>query len=146
MKLFIAGHTGLVGSALMNEYSKDPAYEVISASRAEVDLANKEQVMAFFQKHQPAGAILAAAKVGGIKANLENPVGFLTVNLEIQSNFFSAAMAADTKRLLFLGSSCIYPKLAVNPIQEESLLTGPLEETNEAYAIAKISGVKTIQA
>jgi GDP-L-fucose synthase len=146
MKLFIAGHNGLVGSALMNEFSKDPAYEVISASRAEVDLANKEQVMAFFRKHRPASAILAAAKVGGIQANLADPVGFLTVNLEIQNNFFSAAMTADTKRLIFLGSSCIYPKFAVNPIQEESLLTGPLEETNEAYAIAKIAGVKAIQS
>ena len=146
MKLFIAGHTGLVGSALMDQFSIDSAYEVISASRAEVDLTNKEQVRAFFQQHRPDGAILAAAKVGGIKANSENPVDFLTVNLEIQNNFFSAAMAADTKRLLFLGSSCIYPKLAVNPIQEESLLTGPLEETNEAYAIAKIAGVKMVQA
>ena len=146
MKLFIAGHNGLVGSALMNEFSKDPAYEVISASRAEVDLTSKDQVKAFFQQHRPDGAILAAAKVGGIKANSENPVGFLTVNLEIQNNFFSAAMAADTKRLIFLGSSCIYPKFAVNPLKEESLLTGPLEESNEAYAIAKIAGVKTIQA
>jgi len=146
MKLFIAGHTGLVGSALMDQFSIDSAYEVISASRAEVDLTNKEQVRAFFQQHRPDGAILAAAKVGGIKANSENPVDFLTVNLEIQNNFFSAAMAADTKRLLFLGSSCIYPKLAVNPIQEESLLTGPLEESNEAYAIAKIAGVKMVQA
>jgi GDP-L-fucose synthase len=146
MKLFIAGHNGLVGSALMNEFSKDPTYEVISASRAEVDLANKDQVWAFFQQQRPDGAILAAAKVGGIKANLENPVGFLTVNLEIQNNFFSAAMASDTRRLIFLGSSCIYPKFAANPIQEESLLTGPLEETNEAYAIAKISGVKAVQS
>jgi GDP-L-fucose synthase len=145
-KLFIAGHKGLVGSALVNEFSKDPAYEVISASRSEVDLTSKDQVKAFFQQHRPDGAILAAAKVGGIKANSENPVGFLTVNLEIQNNFFSAAMAADTKRLIFLGSSCIYPKFAINPIKEESLLTGALEETNEAYAIAKISGVKTIQA
>jgi len=146
MKLFIAGHSGLVGSSLVNEFSEDPSYEVVSASRAGVDLTNKEQVMAFFQKHRPEGAILAAAKVGGIKANSENPVAFLTVNLEIQNNFFSAAMAADTKRLIFLGSSCIYPKFAVNPIKEDSLLTGPLEETNEAYAIAKIAGVKAIQA
>ena len=146
IRLLITGGTGLVGSALVEEFSKDSNYEVLSPPRSELDLLNKENVLDYLRHHSPDGAIMAAAKVGGIQANKEDPVDFLSLNLEMQNNFLSAAYKSQVNRLVFLGSSCIYPKFAATPIKEESLLTGPLEPTNEAYAIAKISGVKLIQS
>jgi GDP-L-fucose synthase len=145
-KIFVAGHSGLVGSALVRRLEADGFANVLKRHRSELDLADAHAVSDFFAKEKPAVVIFAAAKVGGIKANNDFPVEFLLDNLRIQNSVIEAAHASGVRKLLFLGSSCIYPKLAPQPIPESALLTGPLEPTNEAYAIAKIAGIKLCQA
>jgi len=145
-KIFIAGHRGLVGSALMRNLQQDGFVRLVTRARSELDLRNAAAVDRFFQQEKPAIVVLAAAKVGGIKANSDLPVEFLLENLEMQNNVLRAAYENGTRKLLFLGSSCIYPKHAPQPIPESALLTGPLEPTNEAYAISKIAGIKLCQA
>lgn len=142
MKLFIAGHNGMVGGALVRRFSAEPGVTLLLRTRQELDLTNQAAISAFYASEQPDVAIIAAAKVGGIHANSTFPAEFLFENLAIAANTIHGAYAAGVKRLLFLGSSCIYPKLAPQPMPESSLLTGPLEPTNEAYAIAKIAGLK----
>jgi GDP-L-fucose synthase len=144
--IFIAGHRGMVGSAIARALDSAGFSNLVKRTRAELDLADSRVVADFFRKEKPEIVIFAAAKVGGIKANNDFPVEFLTDNLRIQTNVISAAHDNGTRKLLFLGSSCIYPKHAPQPIPESALLTGPLEPTNEAYAIAKIAGVKLCQA
>ncbi len=144
-KIWVAGHRGMVGSALVRRLQREDC-EIITATRDELDLINTAAVYDFVTRNRPDAIILAAAKVGGILANAEHPVEFLSENLAIELNVINAAHRADIQRLVFLGSSCIYPKLAKNPIPEEALLTGPLEPTNDAYAIAKIAGLKLCQA
>jgi GDP-L-fucose synthase len=142
MKLYIAGHRGMVGGALVRRFQAEPDTELILRTRAEVDLANQAAVQSFFAAEKPDVAIIAAAKVGGIHANNTYPAEFAYENLIMATNAIHAAYQSGVKRLLFLGSSCIYPKMAEQPLAETSLLTGPLEATNEAYAIAKIAGLK----
>src|SRR6266436_3221238 len=145
-KIYVAGHSGLVGSAIVRLLRARGFNNLITRSRAEVDLRDERAVRDFFAEEGPEVVVLAAAKVGGIKANMDAPVEFLIENLQIQSNVIRAAREAGTSKLLFLGSSCIYPKFAPQPIPESALLSGPLEPTNEPYAIAKIAGVKLCQA
>jgi GDP-L-fucose synthase len=145
-RVFVAGHRGLVGSALVRRLQRDPSVELLLRSRAELDLTNQAAVREFFERERPAQVYLAAARVGGILANDTRPAEFIQDNLVIQSNVIDAAYRNGTSKLLFLGSSCIYPKHAPQPMSEECLLTGPLEPTNEWYAIAKIAGLKTCQA
>jgi len=145
-KLFVAGHRGMVGGAIVRAATGIPGLALLTRTRGELDLENRDAVREFFLKEKPDLVIDAAARVGGIKANSDFPVDFLLKNLTIQNNVISSAHEAGVKRLLFLGSSCIYPKLAPQPIQEEALLGGPLEPTNEWYAIAKIAGLKLCQA
>ena len=145
MKLFIAGHGGMVGSALVRRFQREPAVELILRTRAELDLTNQAAVEAFYARAKPDAVIVAAAKVGGIHANATYPADVLFENLAIAANTIHGAHRAGVSRLLFLGSSCIYPKLAPQPMPEDSLLTGPLEPTNEAYALAKITGLKLCQ-
>ncbi len=147
-KIFIAGHNGMVGSAIMralliNGYPLD---HIIYASRNELDLLDQKNVEVFFQEHQPDQVYLAAAKVGGISANNNYPADFIYQNIMIQSNVIHQSMKSEVKKLLFLGSSCIYPKFADQPMKEGSLLTGKLEQTNEPYAIAKIAGIKLCES
>lgn len=144
--IFVAGHRGMVGSAIHRRLSKDGFTRVLGRTRAELDLLDRGALRAFFEKERPAVVVDAAAKVGGILANNEQPVEFLLQNLTIQNNLIEAAADFGTRKLLFLGSSCIYPKMAPQPISEDSLLTGPLEPTNDAYAIAKIAGIKLCQS
>jgi GDP-L-fucose synthase len=143
---YVAGHRGLVGSAVLRNLEKNGYRNLLVRTRQQLDLQNAENVRKFFSATRPQAVIVAAAKVGGIKANSDYPVEFLLENLQIQNNLISASFEFGVKKLLFLGSSCIYPKLAPQPIQEESLLTGSLEPTNEPYAIAKIAGIKLCQA
>jgi len=145
-KIFVAGHRGMVGSALLRALESNGFANLIKRDREEVDLSDSAAVAKFFAKEKPDIVIFAAAKVGGIKANNDYPVEFLLDNLRVQNNVISAAHESDARKLLFLGSSCIYPKLAPQPIPESALLTGPLEPTNDAYAIAKIAGIKLCQA
>jgi GDP-L-fucose synthase len=145
MKLFVAGHQGMVGAALMRRFTRETGVTLLTRTRAELDLTSQAAVEDFFKKEKPDTAIIAAAKVGGIHANATYPAEFLSVNLAIAANTIHAAYRHGAKRLLFLGSSCIYPKNAPQPMTEDSLLTGPLEPTNEAYAIAKITGLKLAQ-
>lgn len=145
-KIFVAGHRGLVGSALVRKLEQDGFANIVTRDRSELDLRNERDVTRFFADEKPALVIFAAAKVGGIKANEDLPVEFLLENLEMQNNTIRAAYDSGVRKLLFLGSSCIYPKHAPQPIPESALLTGPLEPTNEAYAIAKIAGIKLCQA
>jgi GDP-L-fucose synthase len=145
-KIFVAGHRGMVGSALVRRLQADGFKNVLTRDRSELDLSDRNAVSKFFAAEKPAIVILAAAKVGGIKANNDAPVEFLLSNLQIQNSVMTAAHENKARKLLFLGSSCIYPKLAPQPIPESALLTGPLEPTNEAYAIAKIAGIKLCQA
>jgi GDP-L-fucose synthase len=140
--VFVAGHRGMVGSALVRLLRARGFTNLLLRTRAEIDLADRAAVRAFYQETCPAHVIVAAARVGGIWANATRPVEFLVENLRLELNLIEEAHAAGVQRLLFLGSSCIYPKLAAQPIAESSLLTGPLEPTNEAYALAKICGVK----
>ena len=150
-KIFVAGHRGLVGSAIVralearNQHD-GPSWQVVTRTRAELDLVNTAAVREFFEAERPTQVVLAAAKVGGIKANNDFPVDFLLENLKIQNNIIESAHGAGVEKLLFLGSSCIYPKFAPQPINEDSLRTGKLEPTNEAYAIAKIAGIKLCEA
>jgi GDP-L-fucose synthase len=145
MKLFIAGHQGMVGSALVRRFSEEPGVELILRTRAQLDLADQAAVEAFYSAERPDAAIIAAAKVGGIHANSTYPAEFLLSNLAVAVNTIHGAWKHGVGRLLFLGSSCIYPKDAPQPMPEDCLLTGPLEPTNEAYAIAKIAGLKLCQ-
>ncbi len=144
--IFVAGHRGMVGSAIQQRLLKSGFTNVIGRSRSELDLLDRGAVREFFQKERPAVVVDAAAKVGGILANNEQPVEFLLQNLTIQNNLIEAAADFGAGKLLFLGSSCIYPKMAPQPIAEDSLLTGPLEPTNDAYALAKIAGIKLCQS
>ena len=144
--IFVAGHRGMVGSAIHGKLVGDGFTKVIGRSRKELDLLDRAAVRAFFEKERPSIVVDAAAKVGGILANYEQPVEFLVQNLTIQNKLIEAAADFGTRKLLFLGSSCIYPNLAPQPIPESALLTGPLEPTNDAYAIAKIAGIKLCQA
>jgi len=136
----------MVGSAIQGIYAKDENVEVIAPPRKEVDLLNRENVFSFLNDVKPDLVIDAAARVGGIIDNKLNPVDFLSFNLQIQTNLMDAAATAGVKSFVFLGSSCIYPKLAPQPLKESYLMTGPLEETNSAYAVAKIAGLRLIQA
>lgn len=141
-RIFLAGHRGLVGSALLRVLQRREYTSILTRTRAELDLRDKEAVQRFFQENQPEYVVLAAAKVGGILANATYPADFIRDNLEIQTNVIEASRRSGVKRLLFLGSSCIYPKLCPQPIKEEYLLSGPLEPTNQAYALAKIAGIE----
>src|SRR6266513_2420155 len=145
-KIYVAGHRGMVGSALTRALEASGFTQLIKRDRSELDLGDPVAVAKFFAKEKPEIVIFAAAKVGGIKANNDQPVEFLLENLNVQNNIIAAAHQSGARKLLFLGSSCIYPKDAPQPIPESSLLSGPLEPTNEAYAIAKIAGVKLCQA
>jgi GDP-L-fucose synthase len=136
----------MVGRAIVRALERRAKIDIVTRTRDETDLTDAAAVGAFFQKAKPTHVVLAAAKVGGIKANNDSPVEFLLENLKIQNNVIESAHAAGVRKLLFLGSSCIYPKFAEQPIKEDSLLTGPLEPTNEPYAIAKIAGVKLCDA
>ena len=144
--IFVAGNRGLVGSAVVRDLQASGQYKIITKTRAELDLTNGPEVRRFFQQERPEMVVLAAAKVGGIKANNDFPVEFMLDNLKIQNNIIESAHESGVDKLLFLGSSCIYPKFAPQPIPESSLLTGALEPTNEAYALAKIAGIKLCQA
>ena len=144
--IFVAGHRGLVGSAVLRRLTAEGFTRLLTRTRAELDLTNRAAVDEFFAREKPAIVVMAAARVGGIKANNDEPVEFLIENLQIQNNLIRAAHEYGARKLLFLGSSCIYPRLAPQPIPESALLGGPLEPTNEAYAIAKIAGIKLCQA
>jgi GDP-L-fucose synthase len=146
MRVYIAGHNGMVGGALVRRFAREPGTTLLLRTRRELDLTSQTAVEAFYATEKPDVAIIAAAKVGGIQANNTYPAEFLFENLAIAANTIHAAYRQGVKRLLFLGSSCIYPKHAPQPMPEECLLTGPLEPTNEAYAIAKITGLKLAQA
>jgi GDP-L-fucose synthase len=146
IKIYVAGHKGLVGSAITRQLEKAGYRSLILRTLEELDLTDQEAVKGFFEKEKPDWVILAAAKVGGILANNTFPAEFIRDNLEIQNNVIHSAYKTGVKKLLFLGSSCIYPQLAPQPIKEESLLTGSLESTNEPYAIAKIAGLKMCQS
>ena len=145
-RIFVAGHRGMAGSAICRALHRTGYSNLLTASRAELDLEDGPAVQRWFEKHHPTVVVLAAAKVGGIQANNSYPVDFLLDNLKIQTNVIETAWRSGVRRLLFLGSSCIYPKLAEQPIREDALLTGPLEPTNEWYAIAKITGIKLCEA
>ncbi len=141
-RIYVAGHRGLVGSALCRELEEQGYGNLLLRARTELDLTDRTKVQAFFDREKPEYVFLAAAKVGGILANETYPADFIRENLEIQTNVIQAAYRSGVERLLFLGSSCIYPKLCPQPMREEYLLTGPLEPTNRAYALAKIAGIE----
>ena len=145
-RVFIAGHRGLVGRALLKRFTEDESLTIIVASRSEVDLSDQDSVKLFFDEYRPTDVVLAAARVGGIAANIAHPVSFLTENIAIQTNVMMSAVGIRVKSIMFLGSSCIYPRLAEQPIREDSFMTGPLEPTNESYAVAKIAGIRLAQA
>ena len=145
-RVYVAGHRGMVGSAVWRALEAAGYSDLVGWSSSEVDLTDRDAAMDAVGSAQPDVVVVAAAKVGGIMANATYPVEFLTDNLRIQTNLFEAAHAADVDRLLFLGSSCIYPRMAPQPIPESALLTGPLESTNDAYAIAKIAGIIGVQS
>jgi GDP-L-fucose synthase len=145
-KIYIAGHNGMVGSAIHRKLTELGYTNIIVTSRKELDLRNQEDVRHFFWTEKPEYVFLCAAKVGGIKANSDFKADFIYDNIMIQSNIINSAKQFGTKKLLFLGSSCIYPKMCQQPIKEEYLLTGALEPTNDAYAIAKIAGIKMCQS
>jgi GDP-L-fucose synthase len=146
MRIYVAGHRGLVGSAIVRAIEASSNHSWFGKTRSGLDLLDRKAVFEFVGSEKPDAIVIAAAKVGGIHANNTYPVQFLSDNLQIETNLMDAAHAAGIPRLLFLGSSCVYPKLAQQPIKEEYLLTGELEKTNEAYALAKISGLKLVQA
>lgn len=145
-RVYVAGHQGLVGSAIVRHLLANGFTDVVTRTRAELDLTNQGEVKAFFIDVRPKFVFLAAAKVGGIHANNSLPADFIRDNLQIQTNVIDSAWSTGVQKLLFLGSSCIYPKLAPQPMKEDCLLSGPLEPTNEWYAIAKIAGIKMCQA
>lgn len=144
-RVFVAGHRGMVGSAVVRRLASEDC-EIVTAGRAEVDLTRQAEVEAWMERTRPHAVVLAAAKVGGILANDREPAPFLYENLMIEANVIHAAHLAGVEKLLFLGSSCIYPKMAPQPITEDALLTGPLEPTNQWYSIAKIAGLRMCQA
>lgn len=146
MRIFLAGHRGMVGQAIARSIDQQGEHVWFGIAKSDLDLREADQVHKFIAAEKPEAVIIASAKVGGIMANQSMPVDFLQDNLQIQTNLLSASHKAKVKKLVFLGSSCIYPKFAQQPIKEESLLTGPLEQTNEAYAIAKIAGLKLVNA
>ena len=145
-KIFVAGHNGMVGSAIVRALQREGYQNLIVKSSAELDLTNQQLVADFFENQQPKYVFLAAAKVGGIHANNSYRADFIHQNLMIQNNVIHSSHVCQVKKLLFLGSSCIYPKFAKQPIKESELLSGKLEPTNEPYAIAKIAGIKMCQA
>lgn len=145
-KIFVAGHRGMVGSAIVRRLQTAGFENILTRTRQELDLMDRAAVRGFFEAERPDYVVDAAARVGGIAANFEKPVEFLIENLTIQNNVIQASADFGVTKLLFLGSSCIYPKLAPQPLTEDALLTGPLEPTNDAYAIAKIAGIKLCQA
>ena len=146
VKIFVAGHRGMVGSAIVRRLQRAGFENILTRTRQELDLMDRAAVRVFFETERPDYVVDAAARVGGIAANFEKPVEFLIENLTIQNNVIQAAADFGVTKFLFLGSSCIYPKLAPQPLMEDALLTGPLEPTNDAYAIAKIAGIKLCQA
>ncbi|MBO4902136.1 MAG: GDP-L-fucose synthase [Lachnospiraceae bacterium] len=141
-KIYVAGHRGLVGSAIVRNLQSKGYTNIIGRTHAELDLTDQAAVRSFFEEEKPEYVVLAAAKVGGINANNTTPADFAYINMQIQCNVIKCAHDHQVKKLLFLGSTCIYPRMAPQPIPEDALLTGPLEVTNEAYAIAKISGLE----
>ena len=145
-KIFVAGHRGMVGSAVVRRFRQAGFQNILTRTRQELDLMDRAAVRGFFEVERPDYVVDAAARVGGIAANFEKPVEFLIENLTIQNNVIQAAADFGVAKLLFLGSSCIYPKMAPQPLTEDALLTGPMEPTNDAYAIAKIAGIKLCQA
>lgn len=145
-RVYVAGHTGLVGSALVRRLERERVGVLLTRTRAELDLTDRAAVDEFFEHERPTAVFLAAAKVGGIHANMTYPADFIRENLLIETHVIDAAFRHGVKKLLFLGSSCIYPKLAPQPIREEALLTGPLEITNQSYALAKIAGLELCRA
>jgi len=145
-KIYVAGHRGMVGSAIVRTLQSQGFTNIVTRSHAQLDLTNQAQVKAFFEQEKPAQVYLAAAKVGGIHANNTFPAEFIYQNLMMEANVIHQAFEAGVKKLLFLGSSCIYPKLAPQPMAENALLTGTLESTNEPYAIAKIAGIKLCES
>jgi len=146
VKMYVAGHLGLVGSAIVRTIENQGKHTWFGRSRTQLDLLDRKAVFDYLAREKPDAVIIAAGKVGGIVSNNTYPVEYLSENLQIETNLIDGAHAAGIERLLFLGSSCVYPKLAQQPIKEEYLLTGELEKTNEAYALAKISGLKLVQA
>ena len=146
MKIYVAGHRGLVGSAIVRAIESRGEHTWIGRTRAELDLLDRDSVFSFLESEKPDAVVIAAAKVGGIHANSSFPVQFLSENVRIETNLMDGSHSAGIEKLLFLGSSCVYPKYAKQPIKEEYLLTGELETSNEAYAIAKIAGLKLVQA
>jgi GDP-L-fucose synthase len=146
VKIYVAGHLGLVGSAIVRTIENQGNHTWIGRSRTQLELLDRKAVFDYLALEKPDAVVIAAAKVGGILSNNTYPVEYLSENLQIETNLMDGAHAAGIERLLFLGSSCVYPKLAQQPIKEEYLLTGELEKTNEAYALAKISGLKLVQA
>jgi GDP-L-fucose synthase len=146
VKIYIAGHRGLVGSAIARNIDAGTSHTWVGKTRQELDLFYRKKVFEYVKQEQPDAVVIAAARVGGIYANNSYPVEFLTENLQIEMSILDACHAADIPRVLFLGSSCIYPRLAPQPIKEEYLLTGELEPTNEAYALSKIAGIKLVQS
>ena len=145
-KIYVAGHGGMVGSAIVRTLQQQGQTNFVTRTHAELDLTNQAAVQAFFEKEKPTQVYLAAAKVGGIHANSTYPAEFIYQNLMVQANVIDAAFRSGVQKLLFLGSSCIYPKLATQPMAEEAMLTGTLEPTNEPYAIAKIAGIKLCES
>lgn len=146
MKIYVAGHRGLVGSAIVRSIESQGEHTWIGRTRAELNLLDRDSVFSFLASETPDAVVIAAAKVGGIHANSTFPVQFLSENMQIETNLMDGSHSAGIEKLLFLGSSCVYPKFAQQPIKEEYLLTGELESSNEAYALAKISGLKLVQA
>ena len=146
MKIFLAGHNGLVGSAILRALKKSNKYSILTAERKNLDLLNQKKVFSYLKKNKPNTVIIAAARVGGIWANQSYGGEFIYENLQIQNNLIHGSYSNGIKNLIFLGSSCIYPKNSKQPIKEEYLLSGKLEETNEPYAVAKIAGVKMCEA
>ncbi|WP_394178762.1 GDP-L-fucose synthase family protein [Yoonia maritima] len=146
MRIYVAGHTGMVGSAIVRQLQKEAKHEVITAPRAQVDLTDQSALRQFLERERPDAVILAAARVGGIMANSTYPAQFIYENMMMAANVIHQSHAAGIDKLLFLGSSCIYPREAAQPITEAALLTGPLEPTNEPYAIAKIAGIKLCES
>ena len=144
--IYIAGHRGMVGSAIARQLENQGCHNLISRTHAELDLTNQAEVNTFFEENAIDVVILAAAKVGGIHANNEYPAEFIFDNLMIEANIINSAWKSGVKKLLFLGSSCIYPKMAEQPMKESTLLTGVLEATNEPYALAKIAGIKLCES
>jgi GDP-L-fucose synthase len=145
-KIYVAGHTGLVGSSILRELKNNNYTNIIIKTHSELDLSNQQQTKQFFQEYKPEYVFVCAAKVGGIKANNDYPADFIMENIQIANNIIKSSYENNIKKLLYLGSSCIYPKFAQQPIKEEYLLAGGLEPTNEAYSIAKIAGIKMCQA